>query len=73
MSDGSPSLANDRGGSVPLGLYYDIVKAAGKGLRIGQLLDNIFFELREEGIDPFYMEDSELVRYVHRYVERLNG
>lgn len=33
-------------------------------LRVGQLFDNLFAKIREDGKDPFYIENDELAEYL---------
>lgn len=43
---------------------------AEKDLRIGQVFDNIFAHIREEGSDPFYIENDYLENYLWEYLDR---
>lgn len=42
-------------------------------LRLGQLLHIIFENMREEGQDPFYVEDEAMIAYIEKYVEKTTG
>ena len=33
-------------------------------LRFGQLLFNIFVQIKNEGKDPFYVEDNAMIKYI---------
>lgn len=35
--------------------------------RVGQLFDNIFLMIREQGKDPFYIEDDGMLQYLQKY------
>ena len=39
------------------------------GLRICQIMSNLFDVMAKDGCDPFYVEDSKLVEYLSKYSE----
>lgn len=38
-------------------------------LRFGQLLFDIFVQIKNEGKDPFYVEDNAMIKYIEEYIE----
>ena len=38
-------------------------------LRFGQLLFNIFVQIKNEGKDPFYLEDDSMIKRIEQYIE----
>jgi hypothetical protein len=39
--------------------------------RFGQLLFNIFVQIKSEGKDPFYVEDDAMIKYIEEYIDTL--
>lgn len=42
-------------------------------LRFGQLLFNIFGQIKNEGKDPFYLEDDSMIKRIEQYIENHTG
>lgn len=42
-------------------------------LRFGQLLFNIFVQTKNEGKDPFYLEDDSMIKRIEQYIENHTG
>ena len=42
-------------------------------LRFGQLLFNIFVQIKNEGKDPFYLEDDSMIERIEQYIENHTG
>lgn len=42
-------------------------------LRFGQLLFNIFVQIKNEGKDPFYLEDDSMIQRIEQYIENHTG
>lgn len=42
-------------------------------LRFGQLLFNIFVQIKNEGKDPFYLEDDSMIKRIEQYIENHTG
>lgn len=42
-------------------------------LRFGQLLFIIFEGIKNEGKDPFYIEDDSMIEYIEQYIENHTG
>lgn len=42
-------------------------------LRFGQLLFNIFAQIKNEGKDPFYLEDDSMIKRIEQYIENHTG
>lgn len=42
-------------------------------LRFGQLLFNIFVQIKNEGKDPFYLEDDSMIKRIEKYIENHTG
>lgn len=42
-------------------------------LRFGQLLFNIFVQIKNEGKDPFYLEDDAMIKRIEQYIENHTG
>lgn len=42
-------------------------------LRFGQLLFNIFVQIKNEGKDPFYFEDDSMIKRIEQYIENHTG
>lgn len=42
-------------------------------LRFGQLLFNIFIQIKNEGKDSFYVEDDSMIEYIEQYIENHTG
>lgn len=34
--------------------------------RFGQLMSNVFAYIQEDGKDPFFLEEEEMIRYIER-------
>ena len=41
--------------------------------RFGQLMSNIFANMKSEGKDPFFPEDDSMIEYIEQYVEKITG
>lgn len=41
--------------------------------RFGQLIMNIFGQMKSEGKDPFYLEDDSMIEYIEKYIENHTG
>ena len=41
--------------------------------RFGQLMMNIFGQLKSEGKDPFFQEDDSIIEYIEQYIEKYTG
>lgn len=41
--------------------------------RFGQLLFNIFVQIKSEGKDPFYVEDDAMIKHIEEYIEKYTG
>lgn len=41
--------------------------------RFGQLLSNIFGNMKGEGKDPFFPEDDSMIEYIEKYIEKYTG
>jgi len=37
------------------------------GLRIGQIMSNLFYNISKDGTDPFYIEDDKLLEQLKEY------
>lgn len=42
-------------------------------LRFGQLLFNIFVQIKNDGKDPFYLEDDSMIKRIEQYIENHTG
>lgn len=42
-------------------------------LRFGQLLFNIFVQIKNEGKDQFYLEDDSMIKRIEQYIENHTG
>lgn len=42
-------------------------------LRFGQLFFNIFVQIKNEGKDPFYLEDDSMIKRIEQYIENHTG
>lgn len=42
-------------------------------LRFGQFLFNIFVQIKNEGKDPFYLEDDSMIKRIEQYIENHTG
>jgi len=40
------------------------------GLRVGQIMSNLFYEIAKDGTDPFYIEDSQLLERLEEYSKK---
>ena len=36
--------------------------------RFGQLIENIFIDLKSSNIDPFYLEENDMIDYIIKYL-----
>ena len=43
------------------------------GWRFGQLICNIFGQMKSEGKDPFFPEDESMIEYIEQYIEKYTG
>lgn len=41
--------------------------------RFGQLISNIFGQMKGEGKDPFFVEDDSMIEYIEKYIEKYTG
>lgn len=41
--------------------------------RFGQLIVNIFGQMKSEGKDPFSPEDESMIEYIEQYIEKYTG
>lgn len=41
--------------------------------RFGQLIMNIFGQMKSEGKDPFFPEDESMIGYIEQYIEKYTG
>lgn len=41
--------------------------------RFGQLIMNIFGQMKSEGTDPFFPEDESMIEYIEQYIEKYTG
>ena len=41
--------------------------------RFGQLIMNIFGQMKSEGKDPFFPEDESMIEYIEQYIEKYPG
>ena len=41
--------------------------------RFGQLMSNIFANMRSDGKDPFFPEDDAMIAYIEEYIEKITG
>lgn len=41
--------------------------------RFGQLIMNIFGQMKSEGKDPFFPEDEWMIEYIEQYIEKYTG
>lgn len=41
--------------------------------RFGQLIMNIFGQMKSEGKDPFFPEDESMIEYIEQYIENHTG
>lgn len=39
------------------------------GLRIGQVMSNVFDEIAKDGTDPFYVSDVKFLEYLEKYAQ----
>ena len=44
---------------------------ANHDVRVGQMYDNVFSQIRSEGKDPFYIENGELEKYFWDYLTKM--
>jgi hypothetical protein len=51
-------------------LYKYLATCSARGLRFGQAVDNIFHLIRQDGKDPFYVEDEEMEKYFDQFVRK---
>ena len=41
--------------------------------RFGQLIMNIFGQMKSDGKDPFFPEDESMIEYIEQYIEKYTG
>ena len=41
--------------------------------RFGQLIANCFLSMKSDGLEPFYLEDDEMIEYVEEYLNNILG
>ncbi len=63
-------MALDR--SIPEDLIKHMHTLADQDLRIGQMFERVFWMMRRDHKDPFYLENSEIVSYFETAVKREN-
>lgn len=39
------------------------------GLRVGQIMSNLFDEIAKDGTDPFYVEDAKFLKCLEKYAQ----
>lgn len=42
-------------------------------LRFGQMMSNIFRQMTAENIDPFFPEDTDMLKYIQTYMDNLTS
>ena len=52
--------------NVPKDFVAMIYKASAKDMRIGQVMSNAFSLAKDNGEDPFYLENEEMMEYVRQ-------
>ena len=65
-------MANKPSRSIPHSLVQVMDILAAHDLRVGQMYDNVFSQIRSDGKDPFYVENDELEKYFWDYLTQ-NG
>jgi len=48
-------------------LVEKLLNGASNGLRIGQMMSNVFYKVSEKGKDPYYLSDDELLKAFEAY------
>lgn len=41
--------------------------------RFGQLISNIFRQMKSDNKDPFFPEDDSMIEYIEQYIEKYTG
>ena len=41
--------------------------------RFGQLIENCFIAMKNDKIEPFYLEDNEMINYIIKYLNNVLG
>lgn len=41
--------------------------------RFGQLIENIFGNMKSENKDPFFPEDDEMIKYIEEFIQKYTG
>jgi len=49
-------------------IFQSMKLIAKKDLRVGQMFDNVFAQIREDGRDPFYIENDIMLIYLLDYL-----
>lgn len=39
------------------------------GLRVGQIMSNVFDDIAKDGTDPFYVDDNKLLEHLEKYTK----
>lgn len=39
-------------------------------MRFGQFVELLFHDIKKDGIDPFYLEDDDIIKYITRYLNK---
>jgi len=50
--------------------YYVVKQGVDRGMRIGQVIDNIFSLAAQDGYDPFYISNGKLMFYAHKFAKQ---
>jgi hypothetical protein len=64
-------MANKLNRTIPHSFVQVMDTLAAHDLRIGQMYDNIFAQIRSDGKDPFYIENDELEKYFWDYLTKM--
>ena len=66
------SRASDRKTIRPVDYAAEVLglvkKATHDGLRVGQIMSNVFYDVAKTGTDPFHISDEKLLDFVRKYV-----
>ena len=41
--------------------------------RFGQFISNCFLSMKNDGLDPFYLEEDEMINYINKYLDNILG
>ena len=64
-------MANKLSRAIPHSLVQVMDILAAHDLRVGQMYDNVFIQIRSDGKDPFYIENNELEKYFWDYLTKM--